>query len=408
LRWLIDQRVFGGLLGGLGRTLLRGHADWLLGRLPIHQPWTRRVRRPPHGSWPMFVRPIPPTLLTQPGIMRNPDAEDAAFAADPLRSFPEDATIWGLSLNWRVLLAFLPAFARERWAFARTLAANPAPRPTPDDPDALTTAFFAEAARIGLSAVGVAAYDRRYQYEEYRGTERGDRMVIGLLEEDHMSVQALPNPAGLKTTFATIGVVNEMMLDLAAWLHARGYQAYVAENMGAVIPYAVAAGLGQLGLNGQLLTPNAGSRCRPSMLSTNAPLRFGQPKDFGIPAICDACRICVQRCPSGAIPARRFEHRGVVKAKINTARCLPLVAQAYGCAVCMRVCPVQRYGLDAVLEEFERSGTIKGKGTAELEAYNWPVDGRTYGPGKTPLITREFVEPRGLTYRPEYNKPADA
>jgi epoxyqueuosine reductase len=38
------------------------------------------------------------------------------------------------------------------------------------------------------------------------------------------------------------------------------------------IAYAVAAGLGQLGLNGQLLSPYAGSRCRLNVLTTNAPL----------------------------------------------------------------------------------------------------------------------------------------
>ena len=64
-------------------------------------------------------------------------------------------------------------------------------------------------------------------------------------------------------------------------------------------------GLGQLGLNGQLLTPFVGSRCRLLLITTDAPLDFDAPVDFGIPAICDSCRVCVVRCPAGAIPARR-------------------------------------------------------------------------------------------------------
>lgn len=403
--WWIDNRVFGQSLGWLGRELLKGRGGSLLAHVPVRPRFTRRVRRPPIGAWPAYTRPIPSALQTQPGVRRDPDAEDAAHAQEPIRTFPPDATVWGLSRNWRVLMVFLPTFARERRASARTAEARPQ-RPAVEDPQELTRAFRAEADRLGLSAVGVAAYDERYQYADYRGTEQGDRMVVGLLEEDHESVQQLPHPDGLKTTFATISVVNEMMVELANWLHGRGYRAYMAENQGVVIPYAVAAGLGQLGLNGQLLTPHAGSRCRPSMLSTNAPLVLDRPRDFGVPAICDACRVCVMRCPSGAIPQRRWDYRGVHKAKINTSRCLPVVSQAYGCGVCMRVCPVQKYGLDAVVDEFERSGGILGKGTTELEAYAWPVDGRVYGPGETPRISTEFLRPRGLPELPAYHKPA--
>jgi hypothetical protein len=85
--------------------------------------------------------------------------------------------------------------------------------------------------------------------------------------------------------------------------------------------------------------------------------------------------------------------RGIVKASINTKRCFPIVGQAHGCAICMKVCPVQRYGLDAVMDEFERSGMILGKGTEELESYHWPLDGKTYGPGERPFISPELIEP---------------
>jgi ferredoxin len=385
--------------------LLNGRGERLLVHVPINVRFTRRVPRPPLGPWPEYTPETPAALRTQPGIKRNSDAEDAAHAAEPVNTFPPHATVWGLGRNWRILAVFLPAFARERRASADSAVARVAPTKA-DDPAELTEAFRAEASRIGLSAVGVAPYDERYHYEDYRHLKQGDRMVVGLLEEDHGSVQQLPHPDGLKTTFATIGVVNEMMVELAHWLHARGYRAYQAENQAVVIPYAVAAGLGQLGLNGQLLTPHAGSRCRPSMVSTNAPLLLDGPKDYGVTAICDACRVCVARCPSGAIPQRRWEYRGIHKAKINTSRCLPVVSQAYGCAVCMRVCPVQKYGLGAVVDEFDRSGQILGKGTDELESYRWPVDGRTYGPGSTPRLDNEFMRPKGLDYYPPYNKPA--
>src|SRR5262249_51896084 len=160
-----------------------------------------------------------------------------------------------------------------------------------------------------------------------------------------------------QTALSTYAELINMLCELAEFLQAQGYRAQVhdAAGRGMAIHFAEQAGLGQLGLNGQLLTPDAGSRCRIIMMNTNAPLLLDAPRDFGIPRICDQCQACVRRCPPGAIPANRRLKRGVEKAPINTKRCFPVVGQAHGCAICMKVCPVQRYGLRAVLEEYERS-----------------------------------------------------
>jgi ferredoxin len=101
----------------------------------------------------------------------------------------------------------------------------------------------------------------------------------------------------------------------------------------------------------------------------------------------------VRRCPPGAITAQRKLHRGVMKAKIDTARCFPVIAQTDACAVCMKVCPVQRYGLNAVVQEWEASGKILGKDTDELEGYYWPPDGKYYPPGVRPKLSKEFLNP---------------
>jgi epoxyqueuosine reductase QueG len=157
-----------------------------------------------------------------------------------------------------------------------------------------------------------------------------------------------------------------------------------------LLHYAVAAGIGQMGLNGQVLTPHAGSRCRFSAMVTDAPLLVDGPKDYGIPKICDECRVCVRRCPAGAITFKREYHRGVEKAKINTSRCAPTVAKAHHCAVCIKVCPVQRYGLNAVVEEYQSTGRILGKDSEELETYEF--EGLVYGPGERPMLRPEWFE----------------
>ena len=76
-----------------------------------------------------------------------------------------------------------------------------------------------------------------------------------------------------------------------------------------------------------------------------------EPRDFGIPRLCEQCRICVRRCPSGAIPARRTEFRGIEKNKLNLARCFPVVAQVTRVLGAHEGMPGAAYGLAAVFDE---------------------------------------------------------
>jgi epoxyqueuosine reductase len=270
-------------------------------------------------------------------------------------------------------------------------------------PAELTRGLKERGKEIGVSAVGVAIYDERWVFEPYRGDgEAGDRVVICIVEQNWEATQRIPSARSERSALNAYGRGIPLTDELAEFLRCRGYSARAGDAAGRmmVIPFAVAAGLGQLGLNGQLLSPFAGSRCRLFAITTNAPLVPDAPVDYGIPAICDSCQICVRRCPSGAIRSTRSSSRGVTKAKIKTERCVPMMVAADGCAVCMKVCPVQRYGLPAVIDEYRRTGEIKGKGTDELEGYHWPVDRMHYGPGEKPrhAVSNEFLHPEGLVF----------
>jgi NAD-dependent dihydropyrimidine dehydrogenase PreA subunit len=266
---------------------------------------------------------------------------------------------------------------------------------------------------LGVSAIGVAPLDTKYTYAEYTGCEAGDRVVVLVIEQHDASTQTIPS---LRANRATGDAEAESLLlaaRIAGFLHRQGYRAHAHTLYEmAMIPYAVDAGLGQLGLNGQLLTPYAGSRSRLAVVTTEAPLDRDRPVDYGVPAVCDACQICARRCPAGAIRTRRAKHRGVEKAKINLERCFPTVLQGDGCAICTKVCPVQRFGLEAVLDELERTGKVLGKGTDELEAYRWPPGGYTYRVGERPRLPASFIHPDALDWDPSqlvpYDEDADA
>lgn len=64
------------------------------------------------------------------------------------------------------------------------------------------------------------------------------------------------------------------------------------------------------------------------------------------------CQVCVRRCPARALVKEQVWWRGVHKNKVIYDRCRPEMARYEGCGVCMKVCPIQRYGMKAVMEHY--------------------------------------------------------
>lgn len=363
---------------------------------------SRRTRSPSTSAWPdREPADVPPELQSYAGIQRDPAAEDRAFAERPLRNFNQthiEGVMWLLQRSWTWLITPYPMMRRSLRKIDAVRAEPPATQArNGTSPAALATVIRREAKRIGISEVGFAMAEAKYTFDTAEDPS-GSRIIVCLLEQAWEPTQTAPSSQAERTALRTYATLAERVAALTHYLHSLGYAAWPNDwgsLDGIAIRYAVEAGLGQLGLNGQLLTPIAGSRARIALITTDAPMELGTPVDFGIPRICDECQLCVRRCPPGAIPKVRLEKRGVVKASIKPERCFPVVAQAHGCAVCMKVCPVQRYGLDAVTDHFSKTGRILGKGTDELEGYVWPLDGRYYGPGEKPKITAELINPPG-------------
>jgi len=353
------------------------------------------------GPWPRFDREIPEALRTVPGIRRDVDEENRAYHEEPLHSFHHNyptSVMWALARLWQSVVPVGPRLMRSIASAQATSEGQPIGTPPIVSTGALTDRVRADAADIGLSAVGVASYDPRYTFADLADEVAGDTVIVCIIEQNWAATQLLPGPVSEQTALSTNAELMEMAAVLATRLQAQGYRAraHTTEGMAIVHHYAVEAGLGQLGYNGQLLTPQAGSRCRITLITTNAPLHPDGPRDFGVPAICNLCRACVRRCPAGAIPNRPSMHRGVEKAKLNLSRCFPVVAQVNGCSICMKVCPVQRYGLGAVLDHYEQTGDIVGTGSDELEGFDWPLDGRHYGPTKRPPLEPAFFDVPGF------------
>jgi epoxyqueuosine reductase len=364
---------------------------------------------PPIGPRSLEVPPVPSALIRVPGNRRDPELEQASWKRGPIPYM--DSWFPGVSqltrtFMWKPRIQNQPKINRALRAFAPR-GIQPLAGPTAEArslrPEQLSALVKAKAAELGLSAVGAAAYDEKYVWDTDQGGQVGDVVIVCVLEQHYEATQSAPSNRAERAALASYAGLMPRSTALAEFLRDMGYAAKESDpaTIGVGIHYGVEAGLGQLGMNGQLLTPFAGSRCRITMINTNAPLALDKPVDYGITGLCEECRVCVQRCPTGAIPSVRKFHRGVEKAKIKPQRCAPMVAQVQGCAVCMKVCPVQKYGLPKVLEHYDATGEVLGKGTDELEGYDWP-DGRHFGPGQKPreAVSMAMLEPGGRKLLP--------
>jgi len=107
---------------------------------------------------------------------------------------------------------------------------------------------------------------------------------------------------------------------------------------------ATRGGLGWIGKNSCLITPEFGPRVRLVTILTNMPLAVNQPVNE---SLCGECRRCADACPAGALTGRVNWTPGLEReALVDPSLCSHHMKKAYQqigrgavCGICFRVCP---------------------------------------------------------------------
>jgi epoxyqueuosine reductase len=110
-------------------------------------------------------------------------------------------------------------------------------------------------------------------------------------------------------------------------------------------PLARKAGLGFYGKNGVIVTERHGSFVVLGEIITDLELEPDPMLDM----TCGSCRLCMDACPTGAIPAPYMVNRNLCIQYLSERRCIiPLKTRdawrnrLYGCTTCQDVCPHNR------------------------------------------------------------------
>mgnify|MGYP001418365085 CR=1 FL=1 len=347
--------------------------------------------------------PVAEDLASVPGIPMREDDVSFYSRTEPIEvnSIENSADRdWA----WTVYTPDVHSYLEGHYARMKPLiekaasSADIEPTAQPEPGRDVTEDIRTMARSLGFGEVGFTRLDRRHVYKAKKQWAKYPHAICLAYEQDYESTQTLPSLAAEEAHYGTYEIETALGFDLADYIRDLGYRAQVyhpLDGSAVLIPMFVSAGLGQLGANGQLLSPHFGSRARLMMITTDAQVKHDEPQDYGIHNFCQKCQVCVNRCPARALVKEKVWYRGVEKNKVSYDRCRPVMARYEGCGVCMKVCPIQKFGMMAVMEHCVATGGILGKGTEALEGYSLRDKGH-FGPGEMPHFAREVFDfPRG-------------
>lgn len=202
------------------------------------------------------------------------------------------------------------------------------------------------AALYGASVTGVAKSDESFYYSHRGRTDQVYGDSVSIDKWPHTIVFAVPMndamirmaPKAEESMAVTHGYVQAAIVGmiLTYTIKAFGYEArnHMDGNYLCTLPLAAkAAGIGDIGQHGLIITEDHGPRVRLGAVSTNLPLVNDQPFTKSIALICEECQRCVRSCPSNAIPNDFL-------ATITQEKCFEKWLD-YGtdCGICLSVCP---------------------------------------------------------------------
>ena len=118
-------------------------------------------------------------------------------------------------------------------------------------------------------------------------------------------------------------------------------------------PLLLLSGLGEVSRIGEvILNPFLGPRLKSGTVSTDMPMTFDKPVDFGLQRFCEGCNKCARECPSGAITAGpKLMYNGYEIWKSDAEKCARyrITNQGGGmCGRCMKTCP---WNLEGILAD---------------------------------------------------------
>ena len=221
------------------------------------------------------------------------------------------------------------------------------------DPAEMSRKIKEAAREYGADLVGIAPVTDAATFEG-RTPPHSTAICIGL-SMDQGKMAHVPQDTAAAEVMRAYRAIARIAIRLARHIRGLGWPARAYGNPNSTdilhIPLAVAAGLGQLGKHGSMISKEHGSNFRLAAVLTDLPLTFDEPVDIAVDDLCIGCRRCVVDCPPDAIFNEKQWIRGEKRWYVDFDKCIPYFVKTHGCAICIEVCPWSRPGQGPKLVE---------------------------------------------------------
>ncbi len=183
-----------------------------------------------------------------------------------------------------------------------------------------------------------------------------NKAIVIAVEMDPNAISTAPAQPAAAAASLAYSKMAFIISCLGEFIRNLGYRAIQCGNDTALsIPLAIDAGLGALGKNGLLLTPEFGPRVRICKVFTDLPLISNLPKFSFIRkvgSVCKTCYKCAKACESNAIskkgsptfnPVTISNNPGIKKYYVNGERCFEFwIENSSDCGNCIAACPFSK------------------------------------------------------------------
>jgi reductive dehalogenase len=236
-----------------------------------------------------------------------------------------------------------------------------APEPTIDshDPDRNRRAIKTLILHLGADLVGTSEAKR---YVWYSHDLRGEPIEIYhkhaitlILDQGFDTMEGASGDDWVSATQSMRAYMRGAQIAgvTAAWIRSQGHSARAHTNIDSDViqtPLIVLAGLGEMSRIGEtVLNPFIGPRSKSAVVTTNMPMAWDRPIDFGLQDACSKCLKCARECPCDAITyGGTVMFNGYEQWKQDVQRCTSYRVTNQGgaaCGRCMKTCPYNNEGL---------------------------------------------------------------
>jgi len=259
----------------------------------------------------------------------------------PIQSLPPTRILPSLMGNMKKVVTSLPE--------------NP-PNPLTDASPEFLRELEDYARSMGVGAIGFAKLPRDLIFKEM-GILHENTIVLAM-EMDWDKMEAAPSRPTQTMIMETYDILGKAANKITDFLRKHGFSAMAGHPLGGMAlypPLAQKAGLGWIGLNGLLITPEYGPRVRLAAVYTSIEnLPFSENNEHTwIRDYCDNCGVCIRRCPPKAIHETAITHDSGRITHIERDTCFPYFLEYFGCSICIKVCPFNRQPYSVIKESHQ-------------------------------------------------------